>query len=267
MSPARALFLGFALAFTTAGCHPFEPASCDDVGTSHCSADGSCKTDLECRSGEVCVPDQSGGSGTCELARGGARSSTLIDGFSVPQLELVAAAGSTDGTRFTWTSEPQFQLVRCALFACHPVILSCSGGSAQIPATSADRCVLGLLDVIPPGDEIDVGALGGLPPAATAPLISSLQLGCWAYDDVGIVEASSLAPVPPAALPALFAAPCTAASDGQNCVLSDATLGSCLGATCRQRCASAADCGDGGADTCMDRGSCDVRLCSAAEAP
>jgi hypothetical protein len=276
----RATTLGLALALGGARCKTstgFDQPACAGSVPATCSADGSCATHLDCPRGEVCSPHQQGSRGTCELDKGGALATALVDGFGVTRLDLTPVMGSTDGARFTWTSDPRFQLVRCALFACPLVFFPCEGGGAEIPEASVSRCLIGFADVTPPDNEIDVSALVTPPQSGAAPWISALQLGCWAYDEVSVVAASELQLIPPASAPALVNVACSAGADGQSCLLPDATVGTCLAETCRRRCATVADCDpDGGAadggvpesgSMCAAGPPCDVGLCSPAGAP
>lgn len=209
----------------------------------------------------------------CELARAGFPDA-LIAGFLVNEFALSYVEG-TSPVAFSWKAPDEARFVVCALFGCRPEF----SYSVEDDASSIinwERCVLSSHEpsvfessnqaFVPAArDPADVRisftsasrVCSMEPHVATTSLmkLTELGVGCWAYDDVKVIAATRILPIPvadAASYPQLIATcdnlqPGEALSrwDDWSCFIKGTeppTLGTCLGGECRARCITAQDC-------------------------
>lgn len=175
----------------------------------------------------------------------------------------------------TWTNEPTFRVVTCALFRCAPVLEQCTDGHARITAESFARCVISSQVVEPPeaAAELSSGPITSCTSASGEDLDSPLvhpMVACWAYNTTSLVRVSHLVRLLPQDPPFDLTPGCSA-QNFRDCLCEDGTLCSCHEGECVPRCLSDADCPAGvGHCTYSSHGSgtCDVvGVCAAAGAP
>jgi hypothetical protein len=281
---ARAPWLGPVIA--ALGCtEPPAPAHVLPCDVPLCVADpvphlvclDACERHDDCPLGTVCGAVAGHAEPVCTPPRGPqASSAALVEGFGVPPMEASLATvelpttdGRVDATaELSWRAPSSTTVVTCVLLACPPSI---EGGVI----TRYDQCVMARsVSAQPVGSWslADAEREQPLPGAATcvdgsAPVASTdgrfpvteLVVGCWAYDDTGIVAATRLR------RPAVsqihdfhdsFDLDCQgAAAEGRTCVLGDGTMGSCAQGACHRRCLRDADCSEEGLPA--EDGACD----------
>jgi hypothetical protein len=208
----------------------------------------------------------------CGLASGAIDDQLLIAGFDTASFDIQGAASGLHVV-FSWTPPPGAVAVSCALFICAPEFGPAAGATSII---NFSECAIAQT-TRPASDpkfdlgDVDAGVGSTSSACATAtlaraqPVVSTLRVGCWAYDPTGVVGASPLKPIAPAEAVAsgpLIDEKC--AGDGDNCVVSPGVFGTCHGGQCRSRCLTDSDCvaaggdGDGGAvDASSDGGTLD----------
>lgn len=237
-----------------------------------------CRTDAECPGGLVCVlaelaegKEDEERVGSCEPPRTlRTPTSTLIEGFGVDEmvgrLEKVALpATGAMGIDFAWKAPARAQVVQCALFVCAPVI-----EIEQRRIVNYDQCVVAeqtylqqegafsLYDADVQSPAPESGSCGRTTPKEEYSTdghfsVTELLVGCWAYDQRGLVAATELERPNPTEIfnfhGILAQAACGDAEDlGLACVLDDGTFGVCRTDGCARRCLCDSDCEMGAAD-------------------
>jgi hypothetical protein len=249
------------------------PSACEDATLQRTCpppatpcADPSCQ-DLECASGALCPAGTVCRAADGEGADPNARAcrvptsrppieQTLIEGFATTVFDLKQDSKSP-GT-YIWQRVDRAQYVQCALFICPPVVraervdgvkelrwianfheCALSAQSFNLSAMGKDQSELtfSLSGMRPNPEE---GACGETKRQTTSasqvPIITTLNVGCWASDSRAVVAASSLLAVDPRELPQ-FSRPvlsCAAledTSEGELCVATT-QLGTCELGTC-----------------------------------
>jgi hypothetical protein len=201
-------------------------------------------------------------------------SDVLITGFGVREFDLQVIPGTV--TTYTWTAPQQATSVVCGLFVADPEVVQAPTSRIANAFKSLYRTHLfrvpkvgnGMLytnqftvgDLVSPASSVCSAAAGRLNDfegtASAYPVVTTLQIACWAYDDIGVVAATPLKNLQLTDLPGTLppVADCTAlpagTPDGRLCL-----LGTLVGGCVDQRCsadaglASSATTGDGGATT------------------
>lgn len=162
----------------------------------------------------------------------------LIDGFGVDAYHLERITPADDTPRvfpvFEWVQPPEgLRVISCALFGCEPEIRD-----GRI--VNYAQCVIARKISEPPDSVVDLASMDGpctddyasrhssRSSCRTAfdqprpPLLTALLLGCWAYDDAGIVAATYLEPVAPGEFPGagdFVVSVCGPADAGKSCLL------------------------------------------------
>lgn len=203
-------------------------------------------------------------------AEGSRWPAALRVGFGVPALDLrrLTAAAPTDAARFTWTPPANARVVTCALLGCPPVVAPrverCADGVCIVRGQGSPdvftrrvivnyaQCVIVHREYEPPMGEFDLNTVAPTAQTSTThTLYTGLYVACWAYDGNSLTAASDVLRLSPAevtpTLRASLAAPCAPSRPTMNCLLEDATFGTCAGDTagewaCRPRCFTSRDC-------------------------
>lgn len=257
----------------------------------HCVRLLGCRSDSECPAGTVClgeekdalegeysacVPlqDESAPKTRCQLAKD-RNEAALINGFRVNEFLLERIEGS-DGFRFFPPAEAWY--AACALFSCTPDVrpAGCDFANQAIGRiVNYDRCSLSgppqvssLKESLSGEDtpfvftakiEADKDKGGGAKCATAnriqqlaARTLTDISVGCWAYDDVGLVGATRLVPLDVDQLKSISESVLEICPAGDKdtiastCILPEAEgvspLGSCYYGECRSRCITASDC-------------------------
>lgn len=259
------------------------PEGCPDA-SSHCVRVRECQSFRDCPSGTVCSPatgsaisgcaldaganglnpsccavSPDGGGRECVLAKPSADDTLLPVGFGVTSYPLVETPGASTPT-FTWTAPQDTVYVKCALFACAPIIegitlgaaleSAAPQGSSERTIANYDACVLGGRLFEPSPNQLSLDDLTYCPSTRR---IVDLTLGCWFYGETLLLGATPLVPVNPAAASPFVSeiADCDG-GEGESCVLTTSGFGVCAGGSCTPRCVGDQDC-DGGCDggACM----------------
>jgi hypothetical protein len=268
--------LGAALMHQAAGCDGPAPPPSEGVllEARPCGEFSSCNQDSDCQFGTLC--DQSnvisvggnlcGGPDAsavqCRIDTGPVQSSALLNGFggsissgtgAVQRFDIARAENGT----FSYQQPPGALVVVCALFRCAPQFASTG---SRIVMSNFDTCVVsydanesssGVFD--PSSDAYQIPA-GGSPSSCATPLFphyTQVSVGCWAYGETRLTDASPLLPVDLTVVTNIGGTGdsirgCSSEPDGADCVLNAAegTLGSCNQGTCAERCLDARDCED-----------------------
>ncbi|WP_129576868.1 MULTISPECIES: hypothetical protein [Sorangium] len=199
---------------------------------------------------------------------------SLIHGYAVPEFAL-SHVEDTRPAAFSWRAPEGARVVACALFGCAPEVVPSGEGVSGAPLGAIanwEQCALSDVSIFDSPDQIFVaraqpsrlarsrescappaGRENGLE-ATRSQQLTLLGVGCWAYDDVGIIGATRIAPVPPehaSDYPDLISA-CSGGdprlSDGSSCYLPGpgrSSFGVCHGGECVARCVTARDCFNG----------------------
>jgi hypothetical protein len=161
---------------------------------------------------------------------------------------------------YQWRPIYNARVIHCALFGCTPVVASYDGQPSRI--VNFEQCALarrlfqpaeGVFDLGDPslavGNEIQAGGV----------LITTLLVGCWAYDESSLVRATALTPLVPKQTfnyRKALSMNCQDGSDGISCY-DESGFGTCFQGHCRQRCLHDPDCSAGStppADVANDAG-------------
>lgn len=248
----------------------------------HCVTTQDCHSDTDCPSGTICATlpsaedagawpsavgrgladactgvrkNKRAGASRCQLPRGRSERYALAKGFQVSSFALERVVEPNSAVAFRWSAPNGTQLVRCALFACRPIVKQTAEyeGTPLFSIINHQQCVIasllstgrtGLFDL---GSEAAEQALdGGAPRHA---FVSELLAGCWAFGNAQIIAASTLESVP---LDQVYdyqgfrSDTCT--TTGATCVQADHSAGVCFpgdgGYECGKPCVSASDCYD-----------------------
>lgn len=186
----------------------------------------------------------------CQLPRGRSRRDLLLGEFRVSGFHILRADDEETGVAaFRLDAVPGAKFVHCALFACEPSIRESGhyGDQTTYEIANAERCVLahdvvsgsgGLFDLGNPDLALTDEAFKGFP--------ATLYAGCWAYNDVAIIAATSLEPV---ALGEVAnyrkVRDDVCAQQGRPCVRDDGSTGVCGPKptfACLEPCISSSDC-------------------------
>ncbi len=261
----------------------------------HCVRLVGCRSDAECPAGTVClgeekdalegeysacVPlkDKSIPNTRCQIAKD-RNEAALINGFGANEFLLERIEGS-NGFRFIPPAEAWY--VACALFLCAPDVRpwGCDFTNQSVgrivnynrcslsgqPQISSLKASLGGEDtpfVFTAKVEGDTLKERGAECAAAnriqelaARTLTDISVGCWAYDDVGLVGATRLVPLDGDQLKKISGSVLETCPAGdkdiiaETCILPEANggpagvppLGSCYYGECRPRCVTARDC-------------------------
>jgi hypothetical protein len=258
----------------------------------HCVAALACRDDDQCPAATTCTSAFAGCSGRqglvpapfagcaasdegrwCSAAGAGSIPSTvLMTGFGAAELPLTKTT-STQGTAvLSWTAPLDAEVVTCVLFGCAPVVETsstrldtdrnplpevvnyarCALHAAEFDATSSAFALDGVEATTPDeGAGTCTGSVSSVRAASTR-LLTTLAVGCWAYDTARVIAASQLIDIDPLELGAGVGLVTAACADeaGGSCLLAAADLfpgearvfGSCLGQRCARRCVTALEC-------------------------
>jgi hypothetical protein len=210
---------------------------------------------LECGGGVYCPRGTSCDEGemahVCRIEDGAASANALTLGFNVSEFLLTRspeAAGLFE-VRIPRAAE----IINCALFICSPSVWPQGAGTAIdnfAECAYANR----VLDVRDFGEgervaQLELNTLQRPEPKAgaceaepdygaqpTVPIVSSLQLGCWAFDDRSVIRATRLVDLAPTDLPQFARLPVrdcsSSAADTQHRLCITHAAGVCYGGTC-----------------------------------
>lgn len=250
------------------GCEsPTQAIATTCPGQTVTTADASCTSDVECPSGTECSASAGVTTGACQGSDGGAcrcapayfpdvPSDTLISAFDVDEFELQVSTGAA-ATMYGWTAPQNASSVVCGLFVAAPEV---SLGATpridnafkslyrshvfRVPALGSGMLYTTQFSVddltSPPSSACPAAAdrLNDFEGSAAAyPIVSTLQIGCWAYSDDGIVAATRLRNLGLTDLPETQppVADCSAlpagTPDGRLCLLGP-LVGGCVDQAC-----------------------------------
>lgn len=214
-----------------------------------CAGAAACTAHADCPQGTVCE------SGCCQTSPFDVPSpDSLLKGFGVREFELVHAE-SDSGPTFGFRAPRQARFLVCGLFGCEPSFASFGAERARM--VNASRCLVQrrVFRVDDPHDPAgrefsfelqDMEAVerrectgrsrfNDFTGDGDYPVINSLQVGCWAYDDAAVVAATRLDTLAPQEFPSfgdVARDDCSAAdSEGQYCYRAPAG-GACLAGAC-----------------------------------
>jgi hypothetical protein len=233
-------------------------------------ADAACTSDMQCPAGTACTVN--GDAGTASASCSGQDASdacscvpayfpdvpsdVLITGFGALEFELQVTTGTV--TTFGWTAPENATSVICGLFVAAPEVSAVptpridnafkaiygthlfpvSNVSGGVPYT-AEFTVADL--TTPPDSDCVSGASSSTTPPLNDfrtpyPIVTMLQVACWAYGDVGVVAATRLQSLQVTELPETLppVADCAGlptGSDGRLCLLGP-MVGGCIEGKC-----------------------------------
>jgi hypothetical protein len=190
---------------------PVEAGGVCELGCTHTS---------DCPQGTDCVRQ------VCRLsASASIDGDTLIRGFGVREFDLVRDA-TTDGLEYRFRAPKESRFAECGLFGCEPDFEPIGSGVTGNRMRNASRCLLRsrtfrVDDPDDPGGRDFSLSLAELEPVARAcgdrsalndfdvsyPVITTLSLGCWAYDNAAVIAATRLGALAPADLPSFGQVP------------------------------------------------------------
>jgi hypothetical protein len=240
-------------------------ATSDDcpLGTAclKCPGDGTC--DEVAAERPDCPPQTfEEGDTVCLLPASG--SIGLVDGFEVTEFLLKrklseSALAGGEPTEEDLSAVFEFQapgasrFVHCALFACPPEVVPT--GDDEYVIANFDRCVLANAIFGGPAGFFDLTRADyGYPQqedgqmCAERPVVTSLQVGCWAYAKTKVIGASLLLPISPEDEIFDYTAGLRVIEPGsQECAMepcrsAELTIGGSCRSACEPRCVSGRDC-------------------------
>jgi hypothetical protein len=169
----------------------------------------------------------------------------------------------SDTPEITWQSPLGAKYVVCAVFTCDPIITSHTTSVDPQPGLTRianfDACVdheyvtAAGFSSVPlyqePGTFHEITFESCFPPVRDYhQVVSSLSVGCWAYDDTQMIAVSDMIRLSPETLARAFPDfphDSVCATDGKQCYDSlHSYFGLCEGGECAMRCARAQDCHD-----------------------
>jgi hypothetical protein len=250
------------------GCHQTtESTAATCSGQTATPADPACTRDTDCPSGSFCGTGTAGGTtATCSASDGGpcrclpayfpdVSPDILITEFDVREFDLQVTPGSV--TEYAWTAPSGATVVVCGMFVAAPEVTT-------VPLTRIDNAFTSLYrthvfrvpdlgnqmlyttqftigDLTSP-PSADCGGTGDRlnsfpPPNEAYPVVTTLQVACWAYDDDAIVAATRLRNLQLGDLPETLPPVDDCASlpagtpDGRLCLLSP-LVGGCIDQMC-----------------------------------
>lgn len=210
----------------------------------------------------------------------------LINGFGLPPLD-VRRVPESHPPAFTWTTPPGARAIECTVFGCWPEVTSSLDRTRWI--SNSSMCSLTTVGVgLLAAGGYDLGQINSsiqylrrhssedtCVPAdrhrSILPTISTLQLGCMAYDEIRLIAVSRLLPLEPddaRAIRELISEDCTKATADPvpaNCYLREQkTYGTCVGTVCKRRCLKDSDCeiADAGTGKCGRPDEYSVGVCT-----
>ena len=260
-SPSRRVWawslMGLVVAATTplSACGEAPVSNATGACEKACVA-GDCAKPIMCASSADC-PKGTGCDGTvCGVMPYATTPNTaLINGFSVREFDLTRQTGDT-GVMYAFRAPHAASFAECGLFACGPEFSGAGSdqgeGRVMLNATrclvrnrvfrveTADRdssFAITDLDEVERGSCAGKSGLNAFSDERDYPVVTVLQVGCWAYGDVGVVAATPpLTSLGLAEFPEFGDVPVdctteTVPTDGSICTR-DPPQGACRGGQC-----------------------------------
>jgi hypothetical protein len=178
--------------------------------------------------------------------------SALTEGFGVQSLLLDERVTEEGAVIFDWEIPPGALAVQCTLFGCAPLFAYDRPSADDEPRAyiaNFARCQLATKTFSAASGPLVLRELTAASRANGPALNTSLDLGCWALDQVQVIAASLLVPVDPRELAAgafPIVATCPDAATRASCLIREPsgfrTFGTCVAGECRHRCFENRDC-------------------------